>query len=398
MILLALYYTLLTIWAASSAPGIVQNIASLLPFWLVYILLLVNTFVCLWGRLDVLKNQISRSPVLTRGPANWEMKTGLELNEQEIFKMFRDQGYRPRLLEKGYLWGVRRRWSALGTFVFHGAFGLLAAGFLLTFVGRREASVWVAVGEEFSGQPEQFLSQTAPRALSLDLPSVSFRLANIIPEYWRDELLFTNLEAHLILPGERRATTRINRPLWWNWSTFVRLSGFGYAPRYELTDHTGRILDSAFVKLNVFPPGQRDFFKVAGYPHRFYVEVLPDYGLTEGEAITRSLNLVNPAVVLHVLRGKVDLGGATLLKEDSFELEGLRVRFPEIRYWGQFSMVRDPGAPIVFSGFLLGLMGLLLKLSGKRTELTWQSADDGNGAFRGWGRTVPEGWKRLGSS
>jgi hypothetical protein len=206
------------------------------------------------------------------------------------------------------------------------------------------------------------------------------------------------LEAHLILPGERRATTRINRPLWWNWSTFVRLSGFGYAPRYELTDHTGRILDSAFVKLNVFPPGQRDFFKIAGYPHRFYVEVLPDYGLAEGEAITRSLNLVNPAVMLHVLRGKVELGGATLLKEDSFELEGLRIRFPEIRYWGQFSMVRDPGAPIIFSGFLLGLTGLLLKLSGKRSELTWQTGDDGGGILRGWGRTVPEGWKRLGRS
>ena len=39
------------------------------------------------------------------------------------------------------------------------------------------------------------------------------------------------------------------------------------------------MLDSAFVKLNVFPPGQRDFFQLPDYPHRFYLGVLPDFAL-----------------------------------------------------------------------------------------------------------------------
>ena len=52
----------------------------------------------------------------------------------------------------------------------------------------------------------------------------------------------------------------------------------------------------------------------------------------------------------------------------ALEFEGLRLLFPEIRYWGEFSIVRDPGAPILFLGYLLGLVGLLIKLPAQRTE------------------------------
>ncbi len=317
MVLAGFYHGLLAIWATSSPPHVVQNIASLVIFWLVYGLLLINTVACLWRRVPQLR---------------------------------------------------LRRASVVGNYLFHGAFLLLASGFLLTLLARHEASVWVAVGEEFSARPEQFLSQTPPRLLALGVPRVAFKTLRITPEFWGDELLFTELEAELELPGGRRATTRINRPLWSAPWTFLRLSGFGYAPRYELTRAGGGLVDSAFVKVNVFPPGQRDFFQIPRFPHRFYLEVLPDYALEEGEPISRTLNLVHPAVVLRVVRGKADLGSAILGADEHFEFEGLRVGFPEIAYWGQYSIVRDPGIPILFCGYLLGLAGLVLRLGAGRSR------------------------------
>lgn len=317
MVLAALYYTFLAIWAGSSPPHVVRNIAGLIPFWLVYALLLVNTGVCLWRRLPQLRRELARGD-----------------------------------------------WPALGTFLFHGSFFLVAVGFLLTIAGRQEATVWAAVGEEFTGDPTQFLTQSAPKPLASGVPVTGFRVEEIRPEFWRDELLFTTLEADLTLAAGKRVTTRINRPLWLGWSTFLRLSGFGYTPRYELRDSEGRVLDSSFVKLNIFPPGQRDYFSPPEYPHRIYLEVFPDYEEVEGLPTSRSLNLRNPATVVQIYRGRLALAQGVLRYGEAMSFEGLNLLFPEIRYWGEFSIVRDPGAPILFLGYVVGLAGLIFKLAG----------------------------------
>jgi hypothetical protein len=315
MVLAALYYSFLAIWAGSSPPRVVQNIAGLVPFWLLYALLLVNTAVCLWRRLPQLRRDLRQG-----------------------------------------------QWTALGTFLFHGAFLLVALGFLLTLAGRQEARVWVAVGEEFTGAPEQYLSQSAPRPLAAGRAVSGFTVDEIRPEFWRNQLLFTTLEADLTLASGRRATTRINRPLWVGWSTFLRLSGFGYTPRYELRDRYGHVLDSSFVKLNVFPPGQRDYFVAPDYPHRIYVEVFPDYEEVDGRHTSKSLNLINPATSVQVYRGRLALAEGLLRYGEAMDFEGLTLVFPDIRYWGEFTAVSDPGAPLLFFGYLVGVLGLLVKL------------------------------------
>ena len=317
MVVAALYYGFLAVWATSSPPHVVGNIASLIPFWLVYLLTLVNTGVCLWQRLPKLRRDLAERP---------------------------------------------RQWPALGTYLFHGAFFVLAVGFMLGLSARQEGTAWAAVGERFESRPEQFLSVSPPRILAAGLPPVEFSVESIEPEFWRDRLLFTELSADLAFEGESQATTRINRPLWVGPATFLRLSGFGFAPRWEIVDRHGVVLDSAFVKLNVFPPGRRDYFSVPALPHRFYVEVLPDVAIEESGPVTRSLNLANPGVVLRVYRGRLDLGGDLLVGGEGYEFEGLTLRFPEIAYWGEFSIVHDPGAPVLFAGFLIGVAGLLLKL------------------------------------
>jgi hypothetical protein len=390
MVLTAQYYVFLAIWAGSSPPHVVRNIAALLPFWLLYALLLVNAGVCLFNRLPALRRDLSRRPRLTERPAEWVIDTPSVTRAGEARAWLRRLGYRGVDTDEGLIGGVRRRWSVLGTFLFHGAFFLVAAGFLATFVARSEATLRVAVGEEYAGEPGQLVSLSPPRIVAAGAPDFRFKVDRISPEFWRDQLLFTRLEAELELAGGRLATTRINRPLWIGPGTFLRLSGFGYAPLYELLAHDGRTLDGAFVKLDVFPPGRRDFFNLPGYPHRVYLEVLPDLDDEAGGDVTRSLDLVRPAVDLQVMRGRVDLGRALLRQGQGYEFEGMTLHFPEIRYWGEFSVVRDPGAPILFLGYLVGLIGLLLRLGGKRAEMAWVPGKDGDpGTLKGWGDCTP---------
>lgn len=386
MVVIGLYYLFLGIWARSSPPDVVQNIAGLLPFWLAYALLLINNGVCLWRRIPTLQKEISATPILTDRPSRWRVATPEILDDEAARARLLELGYRVVPDTNGTVVGIKRRWTALGTYLFHGAFFLVALGFLFTLVSRQEARVWVSAGEDFENREDQYLSQTAPKLLGTGVPPQRFQVASIRPEFWRDQLLFTTLEADLVFPDGRQKTTRINRPLWLAWGTFLRMSGFGFTPRYELADRNGFVLDSNFMKLNLFPPGQRDYFNLPNYPHRLYLEVMPDAVVEEGQVVNRSLNLVNPAVSVEAYRGRLLVGSGVLELEEALEIEGLSLSFPEIRYWGEFAIVRDVGAPIVFLGYLVGLIGLTFKLKGRRAEARWSpGGEEETPRLEGWG-------------
>ncbi len=388
----ALYYGFLVIWSTSSPPHVVRNIASLLPFWLVYGLILLNAAVCLWRRWPALQREISGHPVYLKQPPLWEIPTrGTADRDGCLF--VRQMGYRAVAGDDGACFGLRRRWAPLGTYLFHGAFFLVAAGFLLGFATRFESSIWVAEGEDFTGEPSQVLSQEPPRFIELGPPDVRFSVEKIVPEFWRSELLFTELRADLVFTDGSKGRTRINHPLWKGWGTFLRLSGFGYAPRYELLARSGASVESSFAKLRVFPPGQEALIVPETLPYRIYLKVYPDGRMTSDGPVSASLNLTQPLYEVSVFRGRLPVAQGILKPGEELPFEGLRLRFPEIRYWGEFSLLRDPGMPILLLGFLLALAGLVLTFRGKRAELVWRPApDETGGVLQGWGDAeIPDG-------
>ena len=376
-----LYNGLLAAWAISSPAEVVAGIAVLSPFWLLYGLLLLNTALCFAKRLPGLRHDISSAPRLHAREPAWTVPAATE----DPRRTLEQAGYRVVETEEG-LHGIKRRFAALGSFVFHGSFFVLAIGFLLSSATRHESRAWVAAGESFEGRPDQYLSHTHSWLRRGEPSDPTFTVEAVAPEYWGSELLFTELRADLSLPNGRRLTTRINQPRWTSWGTTVRLAGFGWTPRYEIRNRDGRVLASSFVKMNVFPPGRRDSFTPEGLPHRIYTRLYPDAEIEEDGVTTRTMNLVNPAVEVEVWRGRVGKGGAVLATGEYHEFEGLLLTFPEIRSWGEFAIVHDQGSPIVVVGYLLALSGLLMKLRGGRAEVGFSPATEEHPAqLRGWG-------------
>jgi hypothetical protein len=300
----AVCYLMLAAYSWAVPSHVVASIASLSLYSVCWALLLVNTFVCIWNR-----------------------------------------------------WRATSRASVL----FHASFFVIGTGLLLSFGSREESRLRVAAGERFENLEEQFIARAGTLGPS------PFTAVSITPGFWRDQLLFTRLEAVLDFDGAKR-TTRINRPLWLSPATFLRLSGFGFAPRYEIIDAQGRVLETAFVKLNVFPPGQRDFLVPERFPYRVYLEVYPDANLAKDGIFNQSMNLARPLLVASVYRGHLAIASRPLRLGESLALEGVSIRFPEIGLWGEFSCVRDLGIPLIFTGALMALGGLTLTLfSGLRS-------------------------------
>lgn len=281
MVTAAFWNVLLAVFAFLSPPHVVHGIAGLAMFWLLYAALAVNTVACIWTR---------RKAV-----------------------------------------------------VFHVALLLIMGGFVLTALSREEAVFRVAEGEEFVGDDSQIVSRGMPRLLTGASSLPRFRVLKIEPELWRDQLLFTRLEA--TLDGGR--TTRINRPLILGPATFLRLSGFGFTPRYEILDGRGIVLESAFVKMNIFPPGRRDYISADHLPFRFYI--------TAADLGAKSLNVI-------AYRGKLLVAQARLARGQAMPVEGLRFRIAEMRTWGELTLVRDAGAPLIVLGLIVALAALVGRL------------------------------------
>ena len=392
MVTAAAYYAHLAVFARASPAEVIQNIAALAPFWGIYALLLLNTGWCLWLRLPLLRRELSVSPPSPGQVSSWELPAVFADLERARAGL-RRLGFVVRPAADGGLWGLKHRWSGLGTYLFHGSFFVVAAGFVTTLAFREEYRVVAAVGEDFVGAPDQVLSREGSPLITRGPPEVRFNHERLEPAFWGDQLLFTQLRSTLRFEGEQRAQTQINRPLWLGFGTFLRLSGFGYAPRFELRSSAGKVLESSFKKLAIFPPGQRDSFRPERYPHRFYLQLYPDLVEEEGQPTSRTLNLVNPGFQVHALRGRVDLGEKLLHGgEEAFVFESLELRFPEVRYWGEFKILRDPGAPILGLGFLMALAGLGIKLRGRRADVCWRSGEGGAfGVLRGFGGEAPSG-------
>lgn len=383
---LAVDYAHLVVFARSSPAEVVGNIASLAPFWAVYALLLLNTGTCLWLRLPQLRRELSPGPQ-AHGPPSWELPApGLDAAAARA--LLHRLGYRGGAAAPERVWGLKRRGAGLGTYLFHGSFFVLLAAFATTLAFREEFRLVAVVGEEYTGDRAQVLARQGSPVITLGLPPLRFTHQKLEPEFWNDQLLFTRLVSTLKLEDGSEGQTAINRPLWLSFGQFLRLSSFGYAPRYELRATDGHVIDSAILRLNVFPPGARDHFRPEQLPHRFYLQLYPDLELEGGQPGTRSMNLVNPGIQVHVQRGRVDLGGRLLRQGEAYAFEGMSVRFPEVRYWGEFVLLRDPGAPVLGFGFLMALAGLALRVRGRRAEADWVPGD-GGGTLRGWGGLPP---------
>lgn len=381
----AFFYAHLAIFSRNSPSEMVRNIAALVVFWAIYGALLVNTAACLWLRFPTLKRELAAHPHLVATPPSWEVP--LVVNDAVATEALRRRGFSVEGQGPGQLLGVRHRFASLGTWFFHGSFFVVAAGFLTTLAFREEYRLLIAVGEEFTGAPEQIVSRQGSGLVTLGLPDLRFTHERITPRFHEGQLLFTHLDSVVRLEGQAPVEAEINKPVWLSPATSLRLTGFGYAPRYELRVSGGPVVGSSFLKLRVFPPGVEDVFRPEGYPHRVSLQVLPDLVEEGGVPSTRSLNLVRPGFLVRVMRARVDLGQRLLRGgDDPFLFEGLELRFPEVQYWGEFVVLRDPGAPILLAGFLMALVGLGLKLRGRRQEVEWSAA---RGTLRGWGGEPP---------
>lgn len=257
---------------------------------------------------------------------------------------------------------LTRRFAFTGNIIFHAGILIISAGVAVSYYERFEGNFILREGDTFFGEKRKYVRYSPGKVFNKQAPKISFRLNKIIPEFWENELHFTRLDAEVSYPAttlKNRGVIRINGGLKMDGAR-LSLAGFGYALNILTEDlKSGRVY-RPIVILDIFPPGTEDFLIIK--ERRIYIKVLPDPVNEGGKLKNKSMNLVDPTLVLNEKRLGKAVNRKILKIGDTLTYDGIKLSFDGIKYWTLVNAVKDRGEPVIIAGLAALVAGLLLRL------------------------------------
>ncbi|MCK5236133.1 MAG: hypothetical protein KAR06_04025, partial [Deltaproteobacteria bacterium] len=224
---------------------------------------------------------------------------------------------------------IRDKYRYNGNFIMHGAFFVLAVGFIIGALFRIEAQSVVVNNTTFYADRDQ-LQLTGPEKLQSSLKNnLDLYVDRIDVEFLMGKQYFTTLRADISYP----ASTRANKAsLYLNdgvniSGTRLKLSGFGIMPKI-LIKRLGKYAHRGTVELSLFPPGVRESINVGAY--ELTLALYTDPAIRGGVLTNKSLNITNPMLELEAkwlgneaFRGVLNIG-------ETVKFGGVELRFDGI--------------------------------------------------------------------
>ncbi len=358
----------------------------LYPFQLLYVLFFLNLILVGSRWLPLVIARCKRAGLPDARSSVADLKQGAEVQlagfrVADLKQFLRRRGYQVRSADSagvpvddappgvGLFYASKGHFSLIGNLLFHASFVLLLLGAVANGLYSFRGTAAIAEGQPFTGSKKEY--QRIDTSSEVALPNVDFDVKKIEADFWQGRLFFTRLEAQLVHRGgldtvRLSSSARVG-------DAAVTIAGFGYVPLAVLKGKDGSVYDKVNVDLNIFLPGSEDHFQMPGYPHKIHVSFYPDYAVVDGKNVSRSMDPVNPAYALRVMRGRLLVYTGVVKPGEWAEFDGLGVSFPSFRRTGDFQIVRNPGNPMIWSAFILMGLGLAWRLFFYRKEVAlWQ--------------------------
>jgi hypothetical protein len=251
------------------------------------------------------------------------------------------------------------------------SFLFLASALLASLFFRFEGEAVRAQGETLDPFPLQYLQPSLyGRAGRTGVPNISMTFTEIEPSGRAGADKLDSLRASVLFAdreGVRPETLHSSWSLFSDW-TFITLVDFGYAPRYVLSDLSGRQLESERLYMGLFPPGAEDRFEAMFLGYLFYVRLYPDFEGNEDAPGSRSLMIREPMYNLRITRNKDIVYSGLLKPTEKLRFDNGVISLPEVTMWVRLRIVRDPGVPVAAGGLVLLVLSLLLRIPGRMLQ------------------------------
>lgn len=344
-------------------------------FRVLYAALTVSTLACMGLRVSHVWRKARRFPDPGAVPRVPEDHALVHADISAASDRAAELGFLLPVRTDSWVWGVRRRWSPLGTWALHGALIVLVITGLVAALGPRPftGEAVVSSGETFQSLPEQWVSIEPAGATP---PQLVFTLKSVEADFYRDLLLFTRLDARVSDAGGRTHDIALAKPWVVDPTTIVAIKDFGYSVDVVTSTEASESPVRTF-KLKVFPSEISDSFDVTvgAKKYRVYVRVFGDYVDKAGTPGNRSFNLVNPRMLVsakEVLTSQVEVERVPerlLAPGDPLIVPGGQVNITGITRHAVLRVTVLPVAPLVCVALVLAVTGAWLRLVSPRKEV-----------------------------
>ena len=236
---------------------------------------------------------------------------------------------------------------------------LLIAGLWTSYLTRFSGEVVLTEGQTINSGDNVYIPETLYWGRLSTVPNVGIRLNTIIPSFNSDGTdvqglsgEFTFIKKDKETPEEFVLTSGLPKLIGGSW---LSMKEYGYSPRYTLKSKEGKMLDSSFMFMKLFPPGSEDNFRLLS-PLTYHVRYYP----------MGKEDIKEPLIGLRIVRNKdIVFNGPVTLSED-VSFENSRISFDEVRQWSKLVVHHDPGAFLYIPGVVLGCLAIAGMLVSRR--------------------------------
>jgi hypothetical protein len=226
---------------------------------------------------------------------------------------------------------------------------LIVSGLWLSYLTRFSGEVVLTEGQTFYSGHNDYIPETLYRGRFSTVPEIALKLEEVIPSLSNDGQKIRSLKGRFELigkeskgPEEFIITDGLPRLI--DGSLF-HIKELGYSPRFVLKSKEGKILDSSFMYMKLFPPGSEDNFRLLS-PLTYYVRYYPE----------SNDGTIEPLLGLRIVRNKDIVFDKSVKLTEDVVFENSRISFNEVRHWSKLSITHDRGAMLYLPGLVLALL------------------------------------------
>ncbi|MHB1341784.1 MAG: cytochrome c biogenesis protein ResB [Coriobacteriia bacterium] len=272
--------------------------------------------------------------------------------------------------------GVRRPWAALGGSVFHLALAVIVVGVVL------DANLASSVAFRLTETQAVGQSLVPESELAADVLGTvgHWTLTGVEPEYYRDVLLFTRLDAAFADGSGRAREMSLSRPIWLGPSRTLTIQDYGFALRVVADTADGIQVSDSAAAMDIFPPGKEDSVDVPGTQIRLHIVLFPDHGVVDGRDVSMSYALRDPKLLVTAERITPDrevLARALVAPGQPVETPYGTVTVAEVKRFGSFKVNSTPGLWFLVAGWVLASGGLAVRLLARRFDVVVEQTGEG---------------------
>lgn len=227
-------------------------------------------------------------------------------------------------------------------------------------------------GQGMNGLIGDYVQESVYKGKYGRLPSLGFHVNLLKPVTNSECTQLKQLSARITLSTSwsrtlRETTITSPFPLFTAW-TFIRLTDFGYATRYSMSDAAGNLKNTEYRYLRLFPPGSEGHFVPYTYGYNIALRLYPDFVVRGTEPASRSPELTNPLFKVRIVRHKDIIYNEYMKIDEKLRFDSTIFSLHDAVKWAEFTLIKDAGIYAVAGGVLCLVLSCFLSLTSRTTS------------------------------